>query len=333
MKGNHVIRVAWAICLWMGLGLSWTPAQPCYWPTSEPGAPSLLALLTDHAGPERAAPPIISDPNDSLGPDERLSLFVAGEYAAASKAFRQRDTSCGYPILRLAADYAVQYKGTTPFFPGFNGGFYNFLKDSLQQGEKLNLSLYNQALEMLHGWVRFTNAKSPVALELYGDLLYRHPDRLLGNYFGALVYLKAGLNCTGPSKDSFFEKAAYALESPADVRRRFDMYRFTQIRKALEADIANKDIQADPAASLSVVDGKITYISPQDGGSLLPMLKKAREATLEIGPKTFNKYGQEVDARKVKADTGFNLYALLLIGTVLGAIAFFWYKIRAAMRK
>lgn len=331
MKVISLVRAACAVCLWMGLGLSWSSAQSCAWPQLSAENPSLLAALTGHS--YIAPPPVAAQAGDSLGPDNRLALLVEGEYAAAAQAFRLRDTSCGHVYLRLAADYAHQYAGMTPLFPGFNGGFYNFLKDSIHGGEKLSLGEYTLALEALYGWVRHTNATSTVALELFGDLLYRHPDRLLGNYFGALVYMKAGLISEGASRDAFMEKALYALESPAEVRRRFDIYRFTQIRKAMEADIATKTIVADPAHSLAVTDGKIVFVSAKDGGALMPLLVKARAKTLEIGPKTFNKYGHEVDARKVKSDTGFNLYALLLIGTVVGAIGFFWWRLRKAMRQ
>jgi hypothetical protein len=330
MKGISLFRAAFTVCLWMGLGLSWATAQSCAWPQPADGNASLLAVLTGRTN--LAGPPIVARADDSLGSDDRLALLVQGDYAAAAKSFRLRDTACGHLCLRLAADYAHLYQGTTPLFPGFNGGFYNFLKDSLHGGEKLSLQTYDLALGALFGWVKHTNGKSAVALELFGDLLYRHPDRLLGNYFGCLTYLRAGLVSEGVARDAFSEKAIYALESPAAVRRRFDTYRFTQLRKAMEADIAAKDIAADPANSLSVQDGQVQYVSAQDGGSLLPLLIKARAKTQEVGPKTFNKYGQEVDQRKVKADTTFNLYALLMIGTVVGAVIFFWVKIRRATR-
>lgn len=328
MKGISLIRAAWAACLWMGLGLSWTSAQSCAWPQPTDGNPSLLAVLTGRTN--LAGPPIQARADDSLGPDDRLALLVQGDYAAAAKAFRLRDTACGHLCLRLAADYAQQYQGTTPLFPGFNGGFYNFLKDSLHGGEKLSIHEYGLALDALFGWVKHTNGGSAVALELFADLLYRHPDRLLGNYFGCLTYMRAGLVSKGHSREAFLEKAIYALESPATVRHHFNNYRFTQLRKALEADIAAKELVADPAHVLEVRDGQVQYVSARDGGSLLPILVKARAKTLEAGPKTFNKYGQEVDQRKVKSDTTFNLYALLMIGTVIGAVAFFWWKIRKA---
>lgn len=331
MKGISLFRAACAICLLTGLGLSSLSAQSCAWPQATADGPSLLAVLTGHS--KLAPPPVAARADDSLGPDNRLALLVEGKYADAARAFRLRDTTCGHHYLRLAADYAHQYMGTSPLFPGFNGGFYNFLKDSLHGGGKLSVGEFGMALDALYGWVAHTNGQSTVALELFGDLLYRHPDRLLGNYFGALVYLRAGMVSQGTSKDAYLEKALYALESPAEVRRRFDIYRFTQIRKAFEADMAAASLSPDPAASLTVSDGKINYVSARDGGALLPILVKARAKTQEIGPKSFNRYGQEVDVRKVKGDTTFNMYAILLIGTVLGAIGFFWWRLRKAWRK
>ena len=105
MKGISLIRAAWAACLWMGLGLSWTSAQSCAWPQPTDGNPSLLAVLTGRTN--LAGPPIQARADDSLGPDDRLALLVAGDYAAAAKAFRLRDTACGHLCLRLAAFWTV----------------------------------------------------------------------------------------------------------------------------------------------------------------------------------------------------------------------------------
>ena len=281
-----------------------------------------------------------SSANDSL----RLPFDVAsgtlelaaGDAAASVANFggKLKDTLCGADILSLAAAYLVQYGSEAPVFPGFNGGFYQYLKDNLNGGQKLNLAQFDRAVGVLYGWFQMSQGKSALALELLGDVLYRHPDRFIGNYFGALVYMRAALLSKGePNKAVLFDKGLYVLEAPSEAYPRFDRYLYKQMKDAMEFDLA--DGAAAPAdlseGKTRVETGGVLYLAEMDGGKLAPILRKAWKQGAERALSK-SKPVKQVDASEVKQTTTFNLYALLMIGTVIGAIVFFWVKIKQAAK-
>ena len=325
-------------------------AQHCPWATNLTTDPSLLALLNGHATPPanpflQTPEPMLPDsiPADSTARAAYLSTrteqgirrLAQDQFAPAAIALAHitpADTACGLIYYRLAAQYVHRFQGTTPIFPGFNGGFYNFLKDSLQSGQKLTLPQYQAAIQATTNWLTLSQGKSIPAFELLGDLLYRHPDRFIGNYFGALVYMKAALLSKSPATEAFLEKGIYALEAPAESRKRFDQYLYTQLQKALQADLSAQTLETPEATPANVQQGGILYLSTKDGGRVGAILFKAYQQAQAQKPTTPSRFGPEVDAREVKKDNQFNLYALLLIGTVLGAIVFFWIRLRRANR-
>jgi len=236
-------RVCPDMSVFSGSMLQWLTGKGQVNTTASSGLGTQLTQLAS-AGKEAELRSKLNAPGaDSLS---GLGVFwlALGDVESSVRAFdldSLPDTACSQRELKLAARYLKQYGSQTPLFPGFNGGFYQFLKDSLYGGEKLSVERYEKALSALYGWMRMTGFGSPLAMELFADVLYRHPDRFVGNFFGCMAYMRAATMCEGASREVLMTKALYALEAPNSAARRFDRYRFTQLQKAFLAACEGKD--------------------------------------------------------------------------------------------
>jgi len=69
----------------------------------------------------------------------------------------------------------------------------------------------------------------------------------------------------------------------------------------------------------------------RDTGGLGSYLSKARTKHLEDQAKVV--VTDQVDARKVKKEASFNMYAIFVISTVIASVVFFWVKIKRAQSR
>ncbi|MEM0997543.1 MAG: hypothetical protein AAGN35_10705 [Bacteroidota bacterium] len=239
------------------------------------------------------------------------------------------DTDCGLRFFRLAGSYLQTYgDGQTPIFPNFNGGFYNYLKDSLFWGAADTLD-YDRALAATVEMVQLTRAQTPAFLELLGDLLVQHRNSFVGNYFGYLAYMKAGLASGEGFREEYERKAIFALEAPRTSEDRFDRYRYTQLRKALAEDSRDVKVVAD-VAEVDLAP-PVRFFPDRYDGRLQGMLETS-QAQLKKRAERKLKFAEEVDRGDVKSDGRFNSYALFLIAVILGSVVFFWIRLRRAAR-
>lgn len=254
--------------------------------------------------------------------EEGKSGDAARLFAAAGTGLNENN-DCGLRFYRLSAHYLAAYQGSQPIFPSFNGGYYNYLKDSLFWGES-DSAQYEQALVAALELVQWTSADSPIYLELLGDLLTGHRDRFYGNYFGWLAYMRAGL-MDPDHADAYTRKAIFALEYPRTAEDRFNRYRSTQLHKALEEDLVTvrREKESMPLAP------PIRFFPESSDSRLDAMLKKARQQAIDRSLRKL-KFDQEVDRKVVKRDVRFNAYALFLILVIIGAVVFFWIKLKRA---
>ena len=175
--------------------------------------------------------------------------------------------------------------------------------------------------------VQWSESNDPIYLELLGDLLTRYRDRFKGNYFGSLVYMRAALLKEGKAQAAYLRKSLFALESPSTFEDRFNQYRFTQLRKALEEEKVNPSRGGKPQPK-----GPIAFFPATDNGRLSPMLRKAHKQLLNRQARA-TKYKEEIEIGTVKRDTTFNLYALFVIGSLLAAVFFIGFQMRRHRRQ
>jgi hypothetical protein len=326
-------------------------AQPCDWRVvpGVQGQPAILNLLIGDFAVDPSDPTVTDNSRAYLdmlengaamagdSGDLRKDLFDAGLsalkegkagdaaqlFAAAGRGLDENN-DCGLRFYRLAARYLDAYQKSGPIFPHFNGGYYNYLKDSLFWGEA-DTAQYEQALIATMEMVQWTNAGSATYLELLGDLLTGHHDRFYRNYFAWLAYMRAAMLENTVGQKTFERKAVFALEYPRTNEDRFNRYRSTQLRNALEEDMATvrKKIEPMPVAP------PLRFFPESSGSRLDAMLKKARQQEIARSQRNL-KFDQEVDRKVVKRDVKFNVYALFLILVIISAVVFIWVKLKRA---
>lgn len=328
-------------------------AQACDWRVvpGVQGHPAMLSLLIGDFAVEPRERPVNASPESYLDMLERSDnpmaldsgglrkdLFDAGLaalgegksgnaarlFAAAGQGLTE-ENDCGLRFYRLTARYLDAYQSAEPIFPNFNGGYYNYLKDSLFWGET-DTAQYEQALIATVEMVQWTSAGSSTYLELLGDLLTGHQDKFYRNYFSWLAYMRAA-TLDARHHDAFERKALFALEYPRTQEDRFNRYRYTQLRKALDEDMVTVRTGKE---DLSIAP-PLRFFPESSGGRLEAMLGKARQQMINRSQRRL-KFDQEVDRKVVKRDVRFNAYALFLILVIIGSVVFFWIKLKRANR-
>lgn len=261
-------------------------------------------------------------------------------------------SACRIHILQLLVSYLAQYGSHAPLFAHFNGGFYNHLQDSLHWNPTApDGDGYLMALNVV-GFVYGLDSQNPALyMELLGDLLSKEPNRFNANYLGALAYLRAGQLVGGDGAAVYERKAIFALEAPRQVEHRFNHYRFTQLKKALQGDVdaarlrqtalEGEEAQAlqagqDPLAHFNGTFTADLISSPfeeTDPGQLAIILQKAK-SQLMAREHEAKRYAGDVDLKKeVKKDARFNAFALVLILTILVAIVYIWRRLLKASKQ
>lgn len=315
-------------------------------------------ILRLHLGQEISPAPVTGEEAgaDVLGRleyEQALLALLKGEYSKAVQKFNASELNtslgraCRLNNYRLVAQYLDKYGDKAPLFPHFNGGFFQFCEDSLRWGtEQTDSVAYHQMLTTVSDLIVLSQEKT-VYFELIADLLGRHSDQVTANWFGAVAYLRLADDIP-KQKTLIEEKAFHALEAPKTSKGRFDNYQFTQLKKhfandrsaAKEAREAYlKTESSDPAkASQEAVArfGKpqpgLIWLNQEDNSNIAIVMRKAfAKYAEELGRKA--RFGEgEVDLKAVKSDTQFNLYALLMVGTVIFAVVFIGYKVRQNRR-
>lgn len=305
----------------LAIAVSPMQAQSCAWPGILPAQsrPVVLDLVSGAAQPVQ---PVMDQPN----------LLLQGDWSGAYRSYLAADSAegsarCAAQFYRLVAGYMDAYAQDGPLFPWFNGGFYTYLRDSLYWGlGKMDTTEYTGALHGMADLVALTKGENVVFLELFGDLLTQHPEKFVRNYMSCLAYLRAAMLSDSSAGADFERKAYYAVEAPRTAYHRFDKYQFTQLKKALRADM-------DAELTAAEAEGSgLTYLTAQSGGRLGPMLRKASDQVAAKEGKTGPRF-EEVNMDTVRADTDFNKYAIFVILVLLGAVAFIWIQIRRGNRR
>ncbi len=266
-----------------------------------------------------------------------LSLAVA----QAGDGYR-----CHAHMQLLLARYVQQYGIQTPQHAHFNSGFYNYLQDSLHwKAGAPDADGYVLALNSVVQWYRLDPTHSALYLELLGDLLSKEPTPFNANYLSSLAYMRAGMYAGGAQQQAYERKALFALEAPRQSEQRFNLYRFTQLKKALQEDVdsaavrqARFDVQDAASDAYARLQDKSTDdpisvgFLPTDLGRLPAILAKSK-SQIEAHNAEVKRYAGDVDLKKeVKKDNRFNTFALFLIAIIIGAAIFFWRKLRAASK-
>jgi hypothetical protein len=174
--------------------------------------------------------------------------------------------------------------------------------------------------------------------------LSKEPNRFNANYLAGLAYMRAGQIAAGKAQEQFDRKAIFALEAPRQAEERFNQYRFTQLKKALQADVDSAATwaakwEAGPVLSPLTHHGGLFTLQlstapffEDDPGQLSGILAKSK-SQLAARQAEAKRYAGDVDLKKeVKKDSRFNSYALILIFTIVAAVVFIWVKLRRASR-
>lgn len=300
----------------------------------------------------------------ALSPNQALNLEAGAwaevaasrlDRAAAIQARLLRDPAltvrCRIRMSQLLVRYLQAYAKDSPVFSHFNGGFYNYVSDSLHWDPRHpDGNGYLMALNVVVQAMALDPARQATYMELLGDLLSKEPNRFTANYLSCLAYLRAGMVAGGAAQAAYERKAIFAIEAPRQAEERFNQYRFTQLKKALQADVDSAkalqarfeatESQARQAGSdpLARFQGKSTQelisttFAVSDPGQLPAILQKARDqqAAREQEAK---RYAGDVDLKKeVKKDARFNAFAIFLIAIIIAAVIFIWVKIVRASR-
>jgi hypothetical protein len=314
----------------------------------------MLSQLLDSVGADSAKLSAAAPAFEAYG----FARILNGGYPQAIEALQiaQGHTSgpnfCRVRITLLTARYLKMYGTAAPLWPNFNGGFYNYLADSLGWKEKQpDADQYILALNAVSWLLRIDVAQQPLYLELIGDLLAKEPGKFNSHYLAGLAYLRAGLLTEDAREKAFERKGMFALEAPNIRDDRFNQYRWTQLRKALIDDVdhlfARQDSLSKAATQnaksgqdpMLVWGGQISKapisaaMLETEKGRLPSMLVRAR-AEIEGPTAPAGRYAGDVDlAKAVKKDTRFNLFAAFLILTIVGAVVFFWVQLRRNTRQ
>jgi|GEM_PF-3740537 len=309
-------------------------------------------LLRLHTGQEITSTVMQEDMSGSrmgeLEYQEGLLALLAGEYATAISKFNASELNaalgreCNLNNYRLVAEYLSKYGDESPLFPHFNGGFFQFCQDSLRWGvEQTDSVAYHRMLGTVSDLVILSQEK-PVYFELAGDLLANHSDEVTANWYGALAYLRLA-ELLPDQKEWVEEKAIFALEAPKTSRNRFDNYQFTQLKKHFANDrsaIQEARKSYLEAEGQNFVKGKeeavarfgkpqpnLIWLREEDNSNVAIVIRKAfARYAEEMGREL--RFAGDVDLKSVKSDTQFNLYAILMVGTVIFAVVFLGYQVR-----
>lgn len=271
-------------------------------------------------------------------------LTKALDFTAATQRCRMRTE-------QLLVHYLQAYGMEAPLFTHFNSGFYNYLQDSLHwDSQTPDGSGYLMALNVVGLLLQLDGKRQPLYLELLGDLLSKEPNRFNANYMAAIAYLRAGQILGKEAEAAYDRKAMFALEAPRQAEIRFNQYRFTQLKKALQSDADSATMRqnafegseataikagTDPMARFEGVfsnELSAATFEESDFGQLPAILKKSR-TQIEARETEVKRYAGDVDLKKeVKKDSRFNAFALFLILTIVGAIVFIWRRVRKATK-
>lgn len=279
------------------------------------------------------------------------NLAGAEAYLRKAISFPGHGSACRLNLELQLVGYLQNAGIQSPLSPHYNGGFFNYLHDALHWQEKgPDEAEYLMAMNVVGLLYRLDAARQPLYLEMLGDLLSKEPNQFNANYMAALAYLRAGIIAGEPLEEVYDRKAIFALEAPRQAEERFNLFRFTQLKKALRADVdAARSRQAateaqeakaledgnDPLAHFQGIHSdelSTTGFSDEDGGSL-PLILKKDKAQIEARKVESKRYAGEVDLKQVvKKDSRFNAFAFFLILTIVGSVVFIWRRLLKANR-
>jgi hypothetical protein len=238
--------------------------------------------------------------------------------------------ACRIQHENLVAKYLALYQDKQPMFSHFNGGFHQFWNDSIAwPATGPQSDDYLMALNVVASMARLDSKHAAAYFEMLGDLLTKEPGKFNANYLSSLAYLRAGQEAGEQFADAYDRKALFALEAPSFREDRFNVYRFTQLKKALVADLEAAK-QLAPLAEVAQKESGFIQAGfrGEDPGSLAKILEKSK-GQIEDRQAEAKRYAGNVDLKKeVKKDSRFNAFAVAFIALIIGAFFFLVYKVR-----
>lgn len=314
--------------LWIGLlCTALTPAlraQDCAEPPLTASTPVLMHLLLNEVPPAQAL---------SNATTAQAEKFAAADYAGLLSDSLRPDSGCAPFLFREAAAYMDAYpaaREARPLWPHFNGGFAGFI---IQRHGRDGL---NQMLEpgirtlMQYAWL---HNEDPLAFELLGDLLTEMDSYQQARWFSSLAYIRAARLSQGAAKEGYDHKALHALDRLDRLRHRFDSYRYGKYR-----DIANEVMNdPKPAAVPDSIYGEYFDLLPDNPQHpVASFLTKWQDRENQK-----NKHGEDPNEEiqnpdlvpsEIKSNVRYNMYALGVIGIVVAAAIFLYFKVRQIER-
>lgn len=266
-----------------------------------------------------------------------------------ASAYAQDSSSREAYFWKRVGDFLKMYKeplGTSPVFASYNGALGNFLiKGVAETGDSLPTFTSEEAQGYFYPLLLMA-PESPLVLELFGDILYYHPDPFLSRWFSSMSYLRAAQQFPEGSDDfiAYEKKSIYSLESNRVNPQTYNQYRFTQFHKTLERDLANSSSRRDSLeaagasaqAALPELYGETTtppeFFSDNGSGQLMELLGRERKKEMQLSARKNNPNSEitnpDLNIGEIKSTAKFNVYAILLIAIVIGAVVFFWIQIK-----
>ncbi|MCB9234515.1 MAG: hypothetical protein H6581_22865 [Bacteroidia bacterium] len=242
-----------------------------------------------------------------------------------------------------------------PVFAGFNGGFGNFVDDSLPPAPGQALETVENMQNMIRR-IAEDGPDNPVLYEMLGDLLYQDQSGDEMRYLAAFAYQRASQLATiEEASNAYRRKAAFAMEGEVirdpnffnKVRyANFEQAFLTQqkaaqeLQERIEKDetawaAQGKDMEIafldayGPFMAPSYPDYKPDYW-PKEKGEALAFVSK--EVENENNRRTFTPNDDvtnpSLDLKAVKRDYRFNFYALIVFAFIIGAVAIIWRNFR-----
>ena len=258
-------------------------------------------------------------------------------------------SGCKLVDYRLMAQYFDQYGISVPIFSGFNNGFYNFACDSLRLKRAApDPVIYERLVSSVMDLVILSQQPEPF-MEILGDLLSQHPDRVTANWFPAIIYHRLAFDIPAQEK-RLKEKSIFALEAPRRARQRFDNYQFVQLGERLAEDLnlaeeswngylneekaaveAGKRVDELLKEKFGAAEGGLLLMRENEPGALPNVIREADRRTAEqMGEQ--RKFAGKVDLKKVKGEQKFNYYAIVMIAVVIGSVIFIWRQLKKNAR-
>lgn len=286
---------------------------------------------------------------------EGVLQMIGADFEAAVGHFQTAEltgglsSDCKLVDYRLIAQYFSQYGSSVPIFSGFNNGFYNFACDSLRLKRAApDPIIYERLVNSVMDFIMLSQQPEPY-MEILGDLLSQHPDKVTANWFPAIIYHRLAFDLPA-QENRLKEKAIFALEAPRTARQRFDNYQFVQLGERLQEDLTlaeeswksyegeekaavegGKSVEELLREKFGAAEGGLLLMRENEAGALPSVIREAdRRMAEDLGQQ--RKFAGKVDLKKVKGEQKFNYYAIVMIAVVIGSIIFIWRQLKKNAR-